>query len=87
VVIYLRGSMTRIYKEIETDTEKNNLGNGEEIYNFLINKSTVGKEFIESIKNKDYLKMCLLSCRLGKIGYSETEIQSFLKYIFHTRGV
>ena len=43
--------MTHIYKEIETDTEKNNLGNGEEIYNFLINKSTVGKEFIESIKN------------------------------------
>jgi len=79
--------MTRIYKEIETDTEKNNLGNGEEIYNFLINKSTVGKEFIESIKNKDYLKMCLLSYRLGKIGYSETEIQSFLKYIFYTRGV
>jgi hypothetical protein len=79
--------MTRIYKEIETDTENNNLGNGEEIYNFLINKSTVGKELIESIKNKDYSKMCLLSCKLGKIGYTEAEMQSFLKYIFHTRGV
>jgi hypothetical protein len=77
--------MTRIYEEAEIDVPK--MGTGKEIYNFLILKSATGRELIESIRNRDLSKMCFLSSRLGRIGYTEEEIKNFLDYIFHEKNI
>ena len=77
--------MTRIYEEAEIDVPK--VGNGKEVYNFLIQKSATGRELIESIRSRDLPKMCYLSARLGKIGYTDEEILSFFDYIFHEKNI
>jgi hypothetical protein len=77
--------VTRIYEEADIDFPA--MGNGEEIYKFLIQKSSTGREFIEAIKNKDMKEICYLSARLGKIGYSDDELKKFFQYVFHTKGI
>jgi hypothetical protein len=77
--------VTRIYEEIDIDFPA--MGSGEEIYKFLIQKSSTGKKLIEAIKNKDFKSMCTLSARLGKIGYSDAELEHFFQYVFHTKNI
>jgi hypothetical protein len=77
--------MTRIYEEAEIDVPR--MGTGKEIYNFLISKSATGRELVDSIRNRDLPKMCLLSARLGKIGYTDDEIAIFLDYIFYEKNI
>ncbi len=77
--------MTKIYDEIDIDFPA--MGSGEEIYKFLIDRSSTGKQLIEAIKNKNMKEMCFLSARLGKIGYSDSELENFFQYVFHTKGI
>ena len=77
--------MTRIYDEADIDFPA--MGSGEEIYNFLIQKSSTGRDFIEAVKNKDMKQICILSSRLGKIGYSDDELKKFFQFVFHTKGI
>lgn len=72
--------MTRIYEEAQIDVPL--IGSGEEIYNFLIKKSSAGRFLLEAIKNKNYCEMCFFSARLGKIGYSDDELKKFFEFIF-----
>lgn len=77
--------MTRIYEEAEIDVPA--MGTGEEIYNFIIQKSSTGRDFIEAVKNRDMKQICFLSSRLGKIGYSDDELKKFFQFVFHTKGI
>lgn len=77
--------MTRIYEEAEIDVPV--MGTGEEIYNFIIQKSSTGRDFIEAVKNRDMKQICFLSSRLGKIGYSDDELKKFFQFVFHTKGI
>lgn len=75
--------MTRIYDEVEIDHPQ--IGTGEDVYKFLIEKSSTGREFVAAIQNRDFTKMCFLSSRLGKIGYTDEELQKFFEFAFHTK--
>lgn len=77
--------MTRIYEEADIDFPA--MGTGEEIYNFIIQKSSTGRDFVQAVKNKDMKEICFLSSRLAKIGYSDDELKKFFHYVFHTKGI
>lgn len=72
--------MTRIYEEAEIDVPK--IGNGQEIYNFILQKSRTGKEFIAAVKKNDKVQMCVLATDLGLMGYSRDELKSFFDFVF-----
>jgi hypothetical protein len=73
--------MTRYYEEIDIDNPA--VGTGEDILLFLKNKSSVGQQLIEAIENSDLEKMCLLSSKLGRIGYTTQELELFFNFIFN----
>lgn len=72
--------MTRYYEEIDIDNPA--IGTGEDILLFLKNKSSIGQELLDAIENNDLEKMCLLSSKLGRIGYTNNELELFFNFIF-----
>lgn len=72
--------MTRIYEEAQIDVPK--IGNGQEIYNFILQKSRTGKEFIAAAKKDDKAQMCVLAADLSLMGYSREELKSFFEFVF-----
>lgn len=75
--------MTRIYDEVEIDMPK--IGNGQEVYNFIVQKSRLGKEFIDAVKKSDKMQMCILSAELSLLGYSRDELKCFFEFIFEKK--
>lgn len=71
--------MTRIYDEVRIDAPQ--MGDGKEIYDFLLQKSSTGRSLIEAVKNRDISKICFFSSRLGKIGYSDEELENFFNFL------
>ncbi len=72
--------MTRIYDEAQIDVPS--IGSGEEVYNFLLEKSRLGKEFIKCAGTADKVNLCVLASELGLLGYSSGELKSFFEYVF-----
>jgi hypothetical protein len=79
--------MTRIYQETIVDDDSQDMGTGQQIYNFLLERSEIGRELISAIRSHDMPSMCYLSACLGKVGYTRNELKSFFNYIFHEKNV
>jgi hypothetical protein len=79
--------MTRIYQETIVDDDSQDMGTGQQIYNFLLERSEIGRELISAIRSRDMPSMCYLSACLGKVGYTRNELKSFFNYIFHEKNV
>lgn len=77
--------MTRIYNEVEIDVPQ--IGSGEEIYNFIVNKSKLGKAFLSSVDSNNQADMCFLASQLGGFGYTETELKRFFEYVFSEKNL
>lgn len=73
--------MTRYYEEIDIDNPA--IGTGEDILLFFKNKSSIGQELLDAIENNDLEKMCLLSSKLGRIGYTTHELEIFFDFVFN----